>query len=116
MFSGLRDVSFTLRPWKIREIREHYRSQETLGLCVFRAHEKDILIFIHLRMNACTSMRLQTHALPCDSFLYYFLYLLPSLSCILRPLPGRLDSAWSAGYTLIPNPYLLFTKLEARSG
>lgn len=60
MLSGLRDVIFSLQPWKIREIREHYRSQETLGLCVYRAHDKDILIIIRLRMKACTSMRLQT--------------------------------------------------------
>ena len=88
MLSGLRHVIFTLQHSKIREIREHYRSQETHGLCVYRAHEEDILIFISLRMKAY------------------------SLSCALRPFVSRLDSAWSV-CRLYPNPVPISLVYEA---
>ena len=47
-----------------------------------------------------------------DSFLNYFLYLLPSLSCALRPLLSRLDSAWSV-CRLYPKPVPISLVYEA---
>ena len=47
-----------------------------------------------------------------DSFLNYFLYFLPSLSCALRPFVSRLDSAWSVR-RLYPNPVPISLVYEA---
>ena len=47
-----------------------------------------------------------------DIFLHYFLYLLPSLSCALRPLVSRLDSARSV-CRLYPNPVPISLVYEA---